>query len=70
MRVVIALGGNALLRRGQPLEAAVQRRNIGRAAAAIAEVALAHTVIVTHGNGSQVGLLALQAEAYPRLRHS
>lgn len=68
MRVVIALGGNALLRRGQPLEAEVQRRNIGSAAAAIAAVARAHTVIVTHGNGPQVGLLALQAEAYPRLR--
>src|SRR5512139_133197 len=68
MRVVIALGGNALLRRGQPLEAEIQRRNIGRAAAAIAAVALTHTVIVTHGNGPQVGLLALQAEADPRLR--
>lgn len=68
MRVVIALGGNALLRRGQPLEAEIQRRNIGNAAAAIAAVASVHTVVVTHGNGPQVGLLALQAEAYPRLR--
>ena len=68
MRVVIALGGNTLLRRGQPLEAEIQRRNIGNAAAAIAAVASVHTVVVTHGNGPQVGLLALQAEAYPRLR--
>lgn len=68
MRVVIALGGNALLRRGQPLEADIQRHNIGRAATAMAAVARAHSVIVTHGNGPQVGLLALQAEADPRLR--
>jgi len=64
MRVVAALGGNALLRRGQPLDAATQRRNIGVAAAALAAVARAHELIVTHGNGPQVGLLALQAEAY------
>ncbi|WP_013323406.1 carbamate kinase [Gloeothece verrucosa] len=64
MRVVIALGGNALLKRGQPLEAEVQRQNIQTAAAVIAEIAENHTVVVTHGNGPQVGLLALQAEAY------
>jgi carbamate kinase len=64
MLVVIALGGNALLRRGQPLEAAVQLHNIEVAASAIANVARTHQVIVTHGNGPQVGLLALQAEAY------
>ncbi len=68
MLVVIALGGNALLKRGQPLEADVQLRNIGVAAAAIAEVAQTNTVIVTHGNGPQVGLLALQAEAYRTVR--
>lgn len=64
MLVVIALGGNALLQRGQPLEAEVQLRNIGVAAAAIAQIAQTHQVVVTHGNGPQVGLLALQAEAY------
>jgi carbamate kinase len=64
MLVVIALGGNALLQRGQPLEAEVQLRNIGVAAAAIAQVAQTNQVVVTHGNGPQVGLLALQAEAY------
>jgi hypothetical protein len=58
-------GGNALLQRGQPLEAAIQRCKIEVATAAIATVAQAHIVIVTHGNGPQVGLLALQAEAYP-----
>lgn len=64
MLVVIALGGNALLKRGQPMEADVQLHNIGTAARAIAQVARHHAVVVTHGNGPQVGLLALQAEAY------
>jgi len=63
VRVVVALGGNALLRRGEPLEPAVQRRNARRAAAAVAAVAREHAVVVTHGNGPQVGLLALQAAA-------
>jgi carbamate kinase len=64
MRVVIALGGNALLRRGEPAEADTQRRNVATAVAAIADVARDHEVIVTHGNGPQVGLLALQGDAY------
>ena len=64
MRVVIALGGNALLRRGEPADAATQRRNVTRAVAAIADLAADHEVIVTHGNGPQVGLLALQGDAY------
>ena len=64
MRIVIALGGNALLRRGEPAEAAVQRRNVATAVTAIAELAADHEVIVTHGNGPQVGLLALQGDAY------
>ena len=64
MKIVVALGGNALLRRGEPPEAAAQRRNVEVAVAAIAEVAGRHEVIVTHGNGPQVGLLALQTAAY------
>lgn len=68
MLVVIALGGNALLRRGEPMEADLQRRNLAEAAAAIAEVAHEHRVVVTHGNGPQVGLLALQAAAYGKVR--
>ena len=64
MRIVIALGGNALLRRGQPLDASIQRANVKVAAELIAEVARSHEVLVTHGNGPQVGLLALQNEAY------
>lgn len=65
MLVVMALGGNALLRRGEPLEADVQRRNLARAVTqAIAPVARQHQAVITHGNGPQVGLLALQAAAY------
>jgi carbamate kinase len=64
MLIVIALGGNALLQRGQPLEAELQRQNIAKAAATIAQIAQTHQVVVTHGNGPQVGLLALQAAAY------
>lgn len=62
--VVVALGGNALLRRGEPLDAAVQRANVKLAAEAVAELAADHRVVLTHGNGPQVGLLALQNEAY------
>jgi carbamate kinase len=62
MRVVIALGGNALLKRGEPPTAEAQRANVARAAQAVAAVARAHAIVVTHGNGPQVGLLALQAE--------
>ncbi len=68
MLVVIALGGNALIRRGQPPEVEIQRRNIRLAAKAIAEVAREHRVVVTHGNGPQVGLLAMQAEAYKSVK--
>lgn len=64
MRIVIALGGNALLRRGEALTAANQRHNISIAAQAIAPLAREHDLIITHGNGPQVGLLALQAAAY------
>lgn len=64
MLVVVALGGNALLRRGEPADATAQRANVAVAVAAIAAVAAEHDVVVTHGNGPQVGLLALQGEAY------
>ena len=64
MKIVIALGGNALLKKGQPLDIEIQKQNISRAASLIAEVAKQHSVIITHGNGPQVGLLALQAESY------
>jgi carbamate kinase len=64
MRIVIALGGNALLRRGEALSAENQRHNIKIAAAALAPIALEHQLVITHGNGPQVGLLALQDTAY------
>src|SRR5262250_2088925 len=64
MRIVVALGGNALLRRGEPMNADVQRANVRVAAQALAPVAQAHQLVVTHGNGPQVGLLALQGAAY------
>ncbi len=64
MRVVIALGGNALLKRGEPMTAEVQRKNIRIAAEAIAPIAAEHQVVISHGNGPQVGLLALQGAAY------
>ncbi len=64
MRIVIALGGNALLRRGEPMTTEVQRRNIRTAAEAIAPLAAEHSIVVVHGNGPQVGLLSLQAESY------
>ena len=64
MRIVIALGGNALLRRGEPMTTEVQRRNVKTAAEAIAPLAAGHSIVVVHGNGPQVGLLALQAESY------
>ena len=62
MRVVLALGGNALVRRNEPPTVDVQQRNLAAAAQAVAEVARAHEAVVTHGNGPQVGLLALQSE--------
>jgi carbamate kinase len=64
MRIVVALGGNALVRRGEPLEAEVQRANLRKAARALARLATEHEVVLTHGNGPQVGLLALEADAY------
>ena len=64
MRVVAALGGNALLRRGQPMTAENQRANVAVAARALLPIALEHDLVLTHGNGPQVGLLALQNAAY------
>ena len=58
--VVVALGGNALLKRGEPLTAANQQANAAVAARAVAELAEGYRLVVTHGNGPQVGLLALQ----------
>jgi carbamate kinase len=64
MRIVIALGGNALLRRGEPMTADAQRANVRAAAPALAGIATRHQLVLSHGNGPQVGLLALQSAAY------
>jgi carbamate kinase len=64
MRVVVALGGNALLKRGQPLTAENQRRNVAIAAEALAPLAQDYQLVISHGNGPQVGLLSLQSAAY------
>ena len=67
MRIVIAIGGNALLERGQRPDAAIQRTNAVRAVAALAPLAADHQLVITHGNGPQVGMLALQSAADPAL---
>jgi carbamate kinase len=64
MRIVVALGGNALLRRGEPMTAEVQRANVKVAAQSLAPVAKGNQLVITHGNGPQIGLLALQDAAY------
>ncbi|MEH6365056.1 MULTISPECIES: carbamate kinase [Pseudomonas] len=64
MRIVVALGGNALLRRGEPMTADNQRENIRIATEQIAKVAPGNELVIAHGNGPQVGLLALQGAAY------
>ncbi|WP_263146113.1 carbamate kinase [Pseudomonas sp. RIT-PI-AD] len=64
MRIVIALGGNALLRRGEPMTAENQRENVRVAAEQIAKVTAGNELVIAHGNGPQVGLLALQGAAY------
>lgn len=65
MRILLALGGNGLLRGGEPASAERQLRNLEAAASVVAELAAAHEVIIADGNGPQVGLLALQNEAFP-----
>jgi carbamate kinase len=67
MLIVTALGGNALLRRGQAQTAENQRENVRIAAQALAPVAMEHQLVIGHGNGPQVGLLALQGAAYGKV---
>ncbi len=64
MRIVVALGGNALLKRGEPMTYEAQRTNVRIAAVALADLAKDHQIIIAHGNGPQVGLMALQAASY------
>jgi carbamate kinase len=67
MLIVVAVGGNALLRRGEALTAKNQLANIKVAATALAQLARQHQLVVTHGSGPQVGLLALQSAAYSQV---
>ncbi|MDQ4007728.1 MAG: carbamate kinase [Actinomycetota bacterium] len=67
MRIIVALGGNALLRRGQRPDADVQEANVSAAVAALAPLGAEHELVVTHGNGPQVGVLALQSASDPNL---
>jgi carbamate kinase len=67
LRILVALGGNALLRRGEALTAENQRRNVRVAAEALAPLGRDHQLIISHGNGPQVGLLALQSESYDQM---
>ncbi|CAN5793448.1 carbamate kinase [soil metagenome] len=62
MRIVIALGGNALLARGEKPDAGIQLAHLQVAAAAIAPLAAAHDVVICHGNGPQVGMLSVESE--------
>lgn len=66
MRIVITLGGNALLRRGQPMTAEAQAENIRKASLSLKRTAARHQLTLSHGNGPQVGLLALQNDAFSR----
>lgn len=67
MRIVVALGGNALLKRGEPMTAEAQRANVRVAAQAMAPLGAEHELVISHGNGPQVGLLALQGAAYGKV---
>jgi carbamate kinase len=67
VRIVLALGGNALLRRGEKPDAALQVANVTMAVQALAPLAAEHEVVVTHGNGPQIGLLAVESAADPSL---
>ncbi|MFQ1002402.1 carbamate kinase [Modestobacter sp. SSW1-42] len=69
MRIVVALGGNALLQRGEAPEEAVQRRHVRQAAQALAPLAAEHQLVVCHGNGPQIGVLALESVQDRSLSH-
>lgn len=67
MRIVVALGGNALLRRGDKPDAAIQMDRVRITAQALAPLARDHDLMICHGNGPQVGILALESESDPAL---
>jgi carbamate kinase len=67
MRIVAALGGNALLERGEPPESAIQEAHVIKAVQALAPLAAGNDLVITHGNGPQVGMLALESAHDPAL---
>jgi carbamate kinase len=67
MRVVVAVGGNALLERGEVPLAETQEKHVDVAVRAVAALAADHDLVITHGNGPQVGLLANESSADPSL---
>jgi len=69
MKIVVALGGNALLQRGEPPDSEIQAHHVEAAVRALAPLALDHELVITHGNGPQIGLLALESAADPSLSH-
>lgn len=69
MKAVIALGGNALLERGERPDSDIQQAHVASAALALAPLAREHELVITHGNGPQVGLLALESAGDPALSH-
>jgi carbamate kinase len=69
VKIVAALGGNALLERGEKPDSEVQERHVGVAVAALGPLARSHDLVITHGNGPQVGMLALESELDPALSH-
>jgi carbamate kinase len=69
MKIVAALGGNALLERGEVPDSDIQERHVARAARALAPLLDHHQLVVTHGNGPQVGVLALESASDPALSH-
>jgi carbamate kinase len=69
MRIVAALGGNALLERGEPAECDIQEAHVQKAAAALAPLGRSHDLVITHGNGPQVGMLAIESAGDPALAH-
>ena len=69
MKIVVALGGNALLQRGEPPDSEIQAHHVEAAVRALAPLARDHTLVITHGNGPQIGLLALESAGDPSLSH-
>ena len=69
MKVVAALGGNALLERGEPPDCDIQESHVARAAAALSPLLREHDLVITHGNGPQVGVLAVESAGDPSLSH-